>query len=57
MSSGLDDEIELPMEKPRGRIFKPETKKKKIKATETRIRKTDGGKERPLVFLDCNDQN
>ena len=54
MSRGLNDEIELLMEKARGRIFKPEGKKKrkKKKNTETRIR-TDGGKERPLVYLDC----
>lgn len=32
-------------------------REKRKKATETRIRKTDGGKERPSVFLDCNDQN
>lgn len=42
--------MELLIEKAKGRIFKPEEKKKK--STETRVRKTDGGKERPVVCLE-----
>lgn len=46
----LNDDMELLIEKAKGRIFKPEEKKKK--STETRVRKTDGGKERPVVSLE-----
>lgn len=47
--------LSFPWKKPQEEYLSQREKRKK--STETRIRKTDGGKERPLVYVDCNDQN